>query len=127
MQRKNRPACTPLCSAGTDLSEHLNEALEQTCLYISMQRRNMPACTSLTAKEQTCLYISLKPRNKPVCTPLWSAGTDLSVHLDAGLAAELPAGEVGVVGRVYVVVRQGLIHVLQSQSAFGKLQIFFIF
>jgi hypothetical protein len=92
-----------------------------------MKRRNRPVCTSLTAKEKTYLYTSMKCRNRPACTPIWSAETDLSVHLDAGLAAELPAGEVGVVGGVYVVVRQGLIHVLQSQSAFGKLHIFFLF
>ena len=36
----------------------------------------------------------------------------LSVHLDTGLAAKLPAGEVGVVRGVDVVVGKGLIHVL---------------
>ena len=38
--------------------------------------------------------------------------TYLSVHLYAGLAPELPAGEVGVVRGVDVVVGQGLVHIL---------------
>lgn len=36
----------------------------------------------------------------------------LSVHLDAGLAAELTAAEVGVVRRVDVVVGEWVVHVL---------------
>ena len=40
--------------------------------------------------------------------------TYLSVHLYAGLAPELPAGEVGVVRGVDVVVRQRLLHVLDK-------------